>query len=306
MTGYVVRRLFGGVVVLWGVATLVFLMVRVLPGDPVRIMLDVRATPERIALLTEQLGFDQPLHIQYFAFLSGAIRGDLGRSFHSNVPVSREIHARVWPTVQLALCGIAAAAFLGVLGGVIAAANHNTWIDSLAMFLSTLGLSLPNFLVGMLLMLLFSLHLGWLPAVGYGRAINLVLPSISLGLLYAAVCARMTRSSMLEVVRMEYVLVARAKGLKEHRVLLRHAFRNAVIPVITVMGLYLGVLLGGAVVVETLFAWPGLGRLAVNSVLTRDFPLTQGIVLYMSAAFVVLNLLIDLVYGFLDPRIRYA
>lgn len=305
MKHFIIRRAFASVIVLWGVSTLIFFTVHMIPGDPARIMLGVRATPERVESLRESMGLDDPLLTQYFRFFGNVARGDLGRSFRTNRPVGHEIAVRVGPTVQLAFAGMGLALIIGVSAGVLAAAFRDTWVETTVMMVAMIGISVPNFVLGMLLMLYFSLHLRWLPTMGHGTWQHFVAPVISLGFLYSAIIARITRSSMVEILGMDYIRSARAKGLSERVVMTKHALKNGLIPVVTIAGLYLAVLLGGTVVVETLFSWPGLGRLAVESILARDYPMIQAIILVISSGFVLINFLVDLSYGFLDPRIRY-
>ncbi len=305
MQQFLIRRLLASVVVLLGVSTLIFFMIHLIPGDPAAVMLGVRATPDRVAELRESMGLNEPLLVQYAGFFAGLARGDLGRSFRTNRPVGFEIRVRMWPTIQLALTGIGLALVIGVTSGVLAASRRDTWVESLVMIIAMVGISVPNFVFGMLLILFFSIRLGWLPTMGYGTWQHLVAPTLSLGFLYSAIIARIVRSSMVEILGMDYIRSARAKGLSERVVLYKHALKNGMIPVVTIAGLYLGVLLGGTVVVETLFSWPGLGRLAVESILARDYPMIQGIILVIASGFVIINLIVDLLYGVLDPRIRY-
>lgn len=305
MQQFIIRRLLASLVVLWGVSTLIFLMVHLIPGDPASVMLGVRATPARVEALREGMGLNDPLPTQYFRFFGDLARGDLGRSFRTNRPVAHEIRVRMWPTAQLAFSGMGLALIIGVFAGVMAAAHRDTWVESLVMAIAMIGISVPNFVLGMLLMLFFSMRLRWLPSMGYGTWQHMVAPVLSLGFLYSAIVARICRSSMVEILGMDYIRSARAKGLSNRVVLYKHALKNGLIPVVTIAGLYLGVLLGGTVVIETLFSWPGLGRLAVESILARDYPMIQGIILVIATGFVIINLLVDLSYGFLDPRIRY-
>lgn len=305
MQQFIIRRILVAFVVLFGVSTFVFFMVHLIPGDPATVMLGVRATPSRVAAIRESMGLDEPLISQYGNFLLNVVQGDFGRSFRTNRPVVHEIQVRMWPTVQLAFAGMGLALLIGIASGVLAASKRDTWVESAVMVVAMAGISIPNFVLGMLLMLLFSVQLRWLPTMGYGTPLHLVLPALSLGFLYSAIIARITRSSMVEILGMDYIRSARAKGLSEQTVMYKHALRNGLIPVVTIAGLYLGVLLGGAVVIETLFSWPGLGRLAVESIAARDYPMIQGIVLVLATGFVFVNLLVDISYGFLDPRIQY-
>ena len=306
MLRYVRTRLLAAVPVLLGVSILVFSMLHLLPGDPAQIILGEAVTSAQdLARLRRELGFDAPLHVQYARFLGRALSGDLGRSLQSRRPVLDEILAQLPSTVQLTLAGLALAVVVGVVLGVAAATHRGSWADTLCMLLALGGLSLPAFWLGLMLIFFFALQLGWLPATGQGGLARLVLPALTLGYGAAGVIARLVRSSMLEVLRIEYVTTARSKGLAERRVVYRHALRNALIPVITIVGLQFGALLGGTVVIETVFARQGIGRLLVGAILYKDFPLVQGIVLFTASAYVLVNLLVDLGYALTDPRIRY-
>ena len=306
MLRYVRTRLLAALPVLLGVSILVFSMLHLLPGDPAQIILGEAVTSAQdLARLRRELGFDDPLHVQYARFLGRALSGDLGRSLQSRRPVLDEILAQLPSTVQLTLAGLALAVVVGVVLGVAAATHRGSWADTLCMLLALGGLSLPAFWLGLMLIFFFALQLGWLPATGQGGLARLVLPALTLGYGAAGVIARLVRSSMLEVLRIEYVTTARSKGLAERRVVYRHALRNALIPVITIVGLQFGALLGGTVVIETVFARQGIGRLLVGAILYKDFPLVQGIVLFTASAYVLVNLLVDLGYALTDPRIRY-
>ena len=306
MLRYVRTRLLAALPVLLGVSILVFSMLHLLPGDPAQIILGEAVTSAQdLARLRRELGFDAPLHVQYARFLGRALSGDLGRSLQSRRPVLDEILAQLPSTVQLTLAGLALAVVVGVVLGVAAATHRGSWADTLCMLLALGGLSLPAFWLGLMLIFFFALQLGWLPATGQGGLARLVLPALTLGYGAAGVIARLVRSSMLEVLRIEYVTTARSKGLAERRVVYRHALRNALIPVITIVGLQFGALLGGTVVIETVFARQGIGRLLVGAILYKDFPLVQGIVLFTASAYVLVNLLVDLGYALTDPRIRY-
>jgi peptide/nickel transport system permease protein len=303
---YVRTRLLAALPVLLGVSILVFSMLHLLPGDPAQIILGEAVTSAQdLARLRRELGFDAPLHVQYARFLGRALSGDLGRSLQSRRPVLDEILAQLPSTVQLTLAGLALAVVVGVVLGVAAATHRGSWADTLCMLLALGGLSMPAFWLGLMLIFFFALQLGWLPATGQGGLARLVLPALTLGYGAAGVIARLVRSSMLEVLRIEYVTTARSKGLAERRVVYRHALRNALIPVITIVGLQFGALLGGTVVIETVFARQGIGRLLVGAILYKDFPLVQGIVLFTASAYVLVNFLVDLGYALTDPRIRY-
>jgi ABC-type dipeptide/oligopeptide/nickel transport system permease component len=305
MLAYIIRRILLSIIVLFGVTLLIFSIVHFIPGDPAVAILGELATSESIAELTELMGFNDPLPTQYIRYIKKALVGDFGRSFKSNRPVIDEISRRLWPTVQLAFLGIGFAFILGVIGGTIAAFKKDTGIDYLTMIFATLGISLPSFVLGIFIILLFSLKLGWLPTGGYGTFRHFIAPVVSLGLTCFAIMARLARSSIIETLGMDYIRTARAKGLPEKVVLYKHTLRNSLIPIVTIAGLYLGWTLGGTVIIETLFSWPGLGRLALEAVYARDYPLMQGIVLLMATVFVLINLLVDLSYAFLDPRISY-
>jgi peptide/nickel transport system permease protein len=303
MRNYIARRLLLSVVVLWAVATAVFAMMRFLPGDPVAVMLQTSGgSAARIAELRHQLGLDQPAHVQYMLFLSGAIRGDLGSSIFTGRPVVDMILEQLPATVQLAIASMFIGVGLGILLGIISALREGSWIDNLSMVFAATGISMPSFWLGLMMIYLFSLRLGWLPATGQGGIERLIMPATVLGLGVAATVARLTRSSLIEVMQQEYITTARAKGLMERLVVMRHGLKNALIPVVTMVGLEFGWLLGGAVVTETVFARQGLGRLAVHAVLWKDFPLVQGTVLFAAVFYLGVNLAVDVLYAFIDPR----
>ncbi|MGH2587360.1 MAG: nickel ABC transporter permease [Dehalococcoidia bacterium] len=305
MSRYLVQRLLAVIPVLFGVATATFIIVHILPGDPVRAMLgQEEVNPAQIERLRRELGLNDPLHVQYVKFLGGAVRGDLGRSLLSNRPVFDEILGQFPSTIQLAAFSLTFAMIFGLTMGMIAAVKHHTWVDTLAMLVAIGGVATPNFFLGLLLIYIFSVQLNWLPATGSGGFKALILPGITLGMALAAILARLVRSSMLEVLRLDYITTARAKGLRERIVVGRHALRNALIPVVTTLGVQVGALLGGAIVIETVFARQGLGRLIIQAVLQKDAPLIQATVLFTAAVYVVVNLVVDLSYGFLDPRTR--
>jgi peptide/nickel transport system permease protein len=305
MLRYLVRRLLLTIPVLLGVATLVFALIHLVPGDPAISMLGDGASAEEVTRLRHTLGLDRPLLEQYGLFLAGLVRGDLGVSFRYGTPVAREIRDRLFRTLQLAMAAMTVAILLAVPLGIIAAVFRGTGIDYAAMTLALIGISMPNFWLGPLLAILFAVYLGWLPVAGTGTLAHLVLPSVTLGAALAAVLARMTRASVLEELRELYVLAARARGLSRARAVVRHAFRNSLIPVVTIVGLQFGAVLTGTIITETIFAWPGVGRLLIQSINFRDYPLVQGCILFISITYVMMNLLTDLTYGFLDPRIRY-
>lgn len=304
MIAFIVRRLLLAVPVLLGVSIAAFMMSHLVPGDPVSVMLGERATAEDIARLREQLGFNDPIYIQYVRYVRGAITGDLGNSIRSGQPVIEEIAERFPSTLTLTVGAVILASTLGILLGVLAAISKKGWVDAGIMLFALLGISMPTFWSGILLILLFGLQLGWFPIAGSGP-LALVLPTVTLAAPSAAVLARMTRSSVLEAIGNDYVRSARAKGLREWAVVYRHVLRNALIPVITIIGLQFGGLLAGSVIVESVFTRPGLGRYTVTAIQSRDFPQIQGIVLVVAAMYVLVNLAIDVLYAVIDPRIRY-
>jgi peptide/nickel transport system permease protein len=303
---YVARRLLHLVPVLLGISFLVFLLVHLVPGDPVRIMLQDVGSPEQVARVREQLGLDRPIYLQYVSFVIRAAQGDFGRSIHTRRPVAQEIRYRMPFTIRMAVAATLVAVALGIMLGAIAAMHHQSALDYGTMVIALAGVSLPSFWFGLVLILIFSLHLRWLPPTGADSFLHLILPAVTLGSGAAAVIARLTRSSMLEVLRQDYIRTARAKGVPDRRMVYRHALKNAMIPVISIVGLQFASLLGGAVIVETVFGWPGIGRLAVDAIFNRDIPVIQAVVLVAAVIFVLVNLLVDLLYGWLDPRIRYA
>jgi ABC-type dipeptide/oligopeptide/nickel transport system permease component len=304
MFRYLVRRLLLTIPVLLGVATLVFALIHFIPGDPAQAMLGEGAAPEDVAQLRARLGLDRPLPVQYASFLRGVMRGDLGVSLRNNQPVTQQILERLPATAELAIASMTVAVCIALPLGIIAAVWRGTSVDFGAMTLSLIGISVPNFWLGPLLAMIFSVELGWLPVGGRGTFAHLILPSLTLGAALAAILARMTRASLLEELREPYVLAARAKGVSRTRAVLHHAFRNSLIPIVTILGLQFGVVLTGAVITETIFAWPGIGRLLIQSISFRDYPLVQGCVLLIAVTYVGANLITDLTYGFLDPRIR--
>jgi peptide/nickel transport system permease protein len=303
MTGFLLRRLAQSVVTLLAVSIFAFGMIHLVPGDPVTIALGEHATPELVAQLRHQLGLDQSLYAQYLRFVGNALHGDLGTSIRSGQPVSDEIISRVGSTITLALGAMALAVPLGVAFGVVASISRRS-VDFSVMVLALIGLSMPTFWSGILLILLFGLTLHLLPVAGGGGLASLVLPAVTLALPAAAVLARLTRGSMLEVLGQDFVRTARSKGIPGSSVVLKHVLPNAIIPVVTIIGLQVGGLLSGTVIVESLFARPGVGRLAVQAIQERDFPVVQAVVLLAGMVFVVINLITDILYPLLDPRIR--
>lgn len=305
MFRFLASRLLSAIPVLFGVSIAVFAMIHLLPGDPATIMLQGSpATAEDIEILRHQLGLDEPLHIQYINYMGRVLQGDFGTSIHTRRAVTKEIIAVFPETLKLASMAMVIAIVMGVVLGIVAALKQNTWLDTASMGIALFGVSMPNFWIGLLLILIFSVTLGWFPATGIGGLDHLVLPAIALGANFSAITARLVRSNLIEVLRQDYVLTARAKGLRERRVVLTHALRNALIPVVTIVGLQFGALLGGAVVIETVFARQGFGRLAVTAILAKDFPLIQGVVLFGAVIYVFVNILVDWSYVLLDPRIR--
>jgi ABC-type dipeptide/oligopeptide/nickel transport system permease component len=300
---FLIRRLLLAVPVLLGVVFVVMLTVELIPGDAVALMLGEHATKEAVAVLRDYLGLDKPLLVRYVEYVGRLARGDLGRSIQQNRPVVDEL-ADAWPaTVQLTIAALLIAAGVGVAAGVVSAVWPNSAFDAVARLGSLFGLSMPVFWTGLVLIVVFALWLPWLPVGGTGSPAHLVLPAVTLSLPSVAMVARMTRSSVLDVLREDYVRTARAKGVTERLVVAKHALRNAAIPILTLLGLQAGQLMGGAVLTETVFAWPGLGRLMVKAIFARDYVLLQGAVLVFALAFVVINLAVDIAYGALDPRI---
>jgi ABC-type dipeptide/oligopeptide/nickel transport system permease component len=305
VAAYVARRVLAGVPVLFLVVTAVFFAFQLIPGDPARAFLGPEATPDVVERVRRELGLDRPIVVQYASYLRRLVRGDLGRSIMTRRDVSLELAAPFLSTVKLSLASIVLATVVGVLLGTIAAVRQGSTWDHLASIVALLGISIPVFWLGLLMMYLFSVNLRILPSAGDDTWQHYVMPTISLATFSLAFIARMTRSSLLEVIRQDYVRTARAKGAPEWRVVGYHALRNALLPVVIVVGLRFGYMLGGAVVTEQVFAWPGLGRLLVAAVGQRDIPLIQGILLLFATSFVLVNLTVDLLYGFLDPQIRY-
>jgi peptide/nickel transport system permease protein len=333
MARYLLRRLALTIPILLGVSLLVFLMLHSAGGDPAQSILGARADPESIAELRRELGLDRPLLVQYVAFLSGAVRGDFGRSYRSNTPVTAEIAARFPATIELAIAAMAIAVVTGVVFGTLAAVRRHSLLDYVSSTVVLLGVSIPTFWLGLILIIIFGLWMRWLPisgrvdprlgadpslpfltlasvlngnwAVANDALRHLILPALTLAAWPAAIVARMTRASLIESLGQDYVRTARGKGLPEQLIVVSHAARNALLPVLTVVGLEFGTLLGGAVVTETIFSWPGLGQLTVTAIGARDYQMVQGVVVLLGAVFVLLNLLIDVLYAVLDPRIRY-
>ena len=314
MSRYLLRRFIGALIVMWTVATLVFFMLRIVPGDPIGAMLFDAGGAEAVVNLRRHLGLDQPVWVQYFIWFRNMFQGDLGASIYgSRVPVTQLIAEALPRTLSLALLSFVLALVIAVPAGLIAATRRNSAWDHAVTFVAFLGLSMPDFWLGILLIIVFAANLQWLPAIGYVPMSegfwpwleHLLLPSIAVGTAFSAIIARMIRSAMLEVLKTDYMRVARAKGLKESVLILRHALPNALIPVVTVIGIAFALLMAGAVVVENVFAIKGLGRLLIQGILNRDYPVVQGSILVVSAIFIFSNLLVDLLYTLIDPRIRY-
>lgn len=305
MTTYIFRRLLTVIPTLLGVLLAVFLMVRLAPGDPAQLLAGEFATPETLADIRQRFGLDQPWYTQLGLYTLNVLRGDLGESVRTRKPVTYELSQYFPNTIRLTLGAMLIALLIGIPAGIIAAIRPGTIFDLLAMLGALIGVSMPVFWFGLMAILIFSVQLGWFPVAGTGTLWHLVLPAITLGTGTAAILARMTRSAMLEVLSQDYIRTARAKGVAGRVVVFKHALRNALIPVVTITGLQFGGLLEGAVITETVFAWPGIGQLLVGSILARDYPVVQGAVLLIAAAFILINLVVDLLYGAIDPRIRY-
>jgi peptide/nickel transport system permease protein len=315
VTQYIIRRLIQALFLVWGCATLVFFMVRLIPGDPVVQMLGPEYTPEAAEAIRVKLGLDEPFHIQYLRWFGNVLTGDLGGSIATGETVADIIITGLPKTLSLATLSFLIATAIAVPAGIVAALRRNTVFDYAASVVAFVGVSMPSFWLGILLILVFSVRLRWLPAIGYADPTEdgvvawlerLILPSLAIGAAYSAILMRFVRAGLLEVLSSDYVRTARAKGVREHAVVLRHAMRNALIPVVTVMGIQLALLLSGTVVVETVFSIRGIGRILVAAIFDRDYPIVQGVILLIAVIFVMANLLVDIVYTFLDPRIRYG
>jgi ABC-type dipeptide/oligopeptide/nickel transport system permease component len=305
MALYILRRLLLTIPVLLGVATLVFALIHLVPGDPAEAMLGETAAASDLEELRQRLGLDEPLLTQYRHFLVGLVQGDLGTSFRYGTPVAQEIAQRMGPTMRLAVVAMLVAVAIAVPLGVIGALYRGRAPDRIAMTLSLAGIAMPNFWLGPVLAIVFAVWLGWLPVSGTGTWRHIVLPAVTLGAALAAITARMTRASLVDELRELYVQAARARGLSRTRAVIRHAFRNSLIPVVTILGLQLGSVLTGTIITETIFSWPGVGRLLIQAINFRDYPLVQGCILLISVTYVTMNLVVDVVYAWLDPRIRY-
>jgi len=306
MFQYTVKRLLSTIPVLLGISVMLFFMLRALPGDPAQVLAGDMATQKEVELIRHQLGLDRPTYIQYGHFLWRLVRLDLGNSIKTQNPVITEILPRLKNTAILAVTATLLACLFGIPAGIVAAVRPYTVWDILVTALALFGISMPAFWLGLMLIVMFSVKLQWLPVGGSGGIQFLVLPSITLASLLVAAFARNTRSSMMETLTQDYITTARSKGLKEEAVIIRHALKNALIPVVTVIGLQFGGLLGGTVLTETVFSWPGIGRLLVESILARDYPVIQGSILVFALLFILVNLIVDLLYGLIDPRVRYG
>ena len=309
MWKYILKRLLLMIPILIGVTFIVFFIMSLTPGDPAAVILGDQATAEALEAMREELGLNKPLVVRYGNFLWDLVHGDLGISYRNRIPVWPQIIDKFPNTVVLAIAGILVALVIGIPVGIISAKKQYTKLDNISMVLSLIGVSMPNFWLGLLLSLLFALKLGWLPSQGMGQGFlpllrSLVLPALTLGTGVAATVARMTRSSMLEVIRQDYISTARAKGVAEGEITRRHMLRNAMIPIVTAVGLQFGVLLGGAMLTETIFSWPGLGRLMVESINSKDIPMVLGATVFLAMMFSIVNLIVDIIYAFVDPRIK--
>lgn len=305
MLQYTLRRLLIAIPSILGVLIIVFAMVRLAPGDPATLLAGEFADAATVERIRERFGLNDSMPVQFGRFIGGVFQGDLGRSTRTNREVTADIIDYFPNTLELAFAAILVALVIGVSLGIASALRPNTWVDALSMILALIGVSMPVFWFGLLAILFFSVELGWFPVAGRGTLAHLVLPAITLGVSSTGVIARMTRSAMLEVLGQDFIRTARAKGLKGGSVVLKHALRNALIPVVTIGGLEFGSLMAGAVITETVFTWPGIGRLLVQSILARDYPVVQGAVLMIALSFIIINILVDLVYAIIDPRIRF-
>lgn len=310
MYKFILKRLLQLIPVIIGVTFIVFFIMNLAPGDPAAIILGDQATAEALAMKREELGLNDPLLIRYFNYMKNLLRGDMGTSYKNNIPVWNQVIDRLPNTAILAVAGIFIALLFGIPIGILSAKKQYSLLDNISMVAALIGVSMPNFWSGLLLVMLFSLTLGWLPSQGMGSGgvipvlRSIILPSLTLGINSMAMVARMTRSSMLEVIRQDYISTAQAKGLDDHVITTQHMLRNALIPIITAVGLQFGHLLGGAMLAETVFSWPGLGRLMVDSIKSRDIPMVLGCVVFMATMFSIVNLIVDIIYAFVDPRIK--
>ena len=309
MHKYILKRLLMLIPVILGVTFIVFFILNLSPGDPAAMILGEQATAEALEMKREELGLNDPLLVRYFNYMKDLLRGDMGVSYRNSISVWEQVIDRFPNTVVLAIAGILVALLIGIPLGILSAKKQNTVIDNISMVLSLIGVSMPNFRFGLLVVMLFALKLGWLPSQGMGEGFvpllrSLILPALTLGTGSAGTIARMTRSSMLEVIRQDYISTARAKGVDERTVTYQHMLRNALIPIITAVGLQFGSLLGGAMLTETVFSWPGLGRLMVENIKSKDIPMVLGCVVFLATMFTIVNLVVDIIYAFVDPRIK--
>jgi len=313
MANFLLRRMFTTLLVMLGVSFVVFMIIHLVPGDPVRVMLGLQADQAKIEKIHRQMGFDRPLLVQYADWLWSALHGDLGQSFITGESVAQAVGQRLPATLSLTLAALVVALIISLPSGTISALNPGSLIDYTAMFFSQIGVSIPNFWLGIMFILIFSLALGWLPPSGYASPMDdfwewlqhLILPAVTVGLITASILTRFVRSAVLEVMYQNHVRTARAKGLAERYVVTRHILKNAAIPIVTIVGMQMASLLGGVIIVEVIFAWPGLGRLALDAVVRRDYPMVQGAVLLVALSFAVVNVIVDLTYIYLDPRVKY-
>ncbi len=313
MLSYLTGRVLALIPVLLVVAVVVFLMIHVTPGDPARVLLGQDATPEQVENLRHEMGLDRPLSVQFILWLGRALHGDLGVSLFQHIPVTADILQHSSPTVTLSLMAITVSLLIGIPAGVVSAVFRNSWLDQGSLALAMLGAAVPSFWLGLSLIVIFAVNLGWLPSSGYrapaegiGLSLHyLILPALALGLPNSSLIIRFTRSSLLDVIGNDYIRTARAKGVSERGVIFHHAFRNALVPILTVVGLTFAALMGGAVVTETVFSLPGVGQLVVSSVLRRDYPVIQGVILMVATVYVLINLAVDLLYFLVDPRVKY-
>lgn len=305
MLKYVTRRLLLLIPLLFVVSLIVFSMVHLMPGDPAEIIAGEAATPEDIENVRQSLGFDKPLHEQYLTWMSRAVRGNFGTSIRTGRPVAQEIGFRFINTLILSVVSIVFSTTLGLAAGIISATRRYSLYDNITMVVALIGISVAPFYLGLMLMLLFSVKLGWFPLMGFESWVSIILPAVTLGARPVGIIARMTRSSMLEVLGQDYIVTARAQGMPERTIIFKYALRNALTTIVTVVGLQFGQQLGGAILTETVFAWPGIGRLAVESINARDFPIVQAAVLLLATSFVLVNLAVDVLYAYVNPRVRY-
>lgn len=304
MKQFIINRVLSGILVIFGISIFSFMLIHFIPGDPIKIMLGINATPEQVEKLTNHLGLDKPLWVQYGQYITNAFQGDFGTSLKTGRPVLTEILDRFPETVKLAFFGLLVAVVIGISLGILAARYKDTIIDKLCTAFATLGISIPSFWLAILLVLVFSVKLGWFPIANGTGFRDLILPAITLGVVASTMIMRLTRNGMVEVLSNEYIRTARAKGLEDRHIYFRHALRNVLIPVVTVVGLQMAALLGGTVIIEQVFNWPGLGTLALGAIMSRDFPLIQGIVLFMGGVYVTMNILVDVLYSIIDPRVE--